>query len=81
MAKRQPLHYTRLVNRRFPPSPEKALAVLEAMMRTQHGLKMLQAQMPPGATLADARRLRERMKQEGRRACSFLDRSLGIERD
>jgi hypothetical protein len=69
------------MNRRFPAAPEKALDRLWAMMRSRHGLELLRAQMPPGATLEQARRLRGRIKQEGRQPCSFLDRELGVLRD
>lgn len=58
-----------------------ALRQFETMLREQLGLRLLLAQMPAGSTLADARRLREKIKQTGRRPCSFLDEMLGIERD
>ena len=61
------------------PLPER-LADFRAMMESQQGLKLLQAKMPPGSTLADAKRLRERVKQQGRQPCSFLDKEFGIER-
>jgi hypothetical protein len=37
--------------------------------------------MPPGSTLADARRLRRKIKQIGRQPSRLLDEMLGIKRD
>jgi hypothetical protein len=51
-----------------------------ALMREGSGLRLLQAALPAGATLADARRARERILQLGRQPCSFLDRALDIDR-
>jgi hypothetical protein len=50
------------------------------MMRAGDGLRLLLARLPSGSTLADARRLREKILQEGRRPCGVLDRELGIVR-
>jgi len=61
--------------------PALAMRQFERMLREGLGLKLLQAQMPPGATLADARRLRAKILQIGRRPCRFLDRELGVQRD
>jgi hypothetical protein len=59
----------------------EGLADFDEMMWSKQGLKLLLAKMPEGSTLADAERLRERVKQMGRQPCSFLDEELGIERD
>jgi hypothetical protein len=61
---------------------DERLADFDRMRRSQHGPKLLLAQMPPRSTLADAKQLRERerVKQRGRQPCSFLDEELGIER-
>ena len=58
-----------------------ALRQFETMLREQLGLKLLLARMPPGSTMTDARRLREKIKQTGRQPCRFLDEMLGIKRD
>jgi hypothetical protein len=58
----------------------KPLERLEAMMRDGTGLRQLQAQLPPGATLEDARRARERILQLGRQPSHLLDDALGIAR-
>lgn len=68
------------MTRGTPSGPEAALARLEAMIRRGEGLELLLDNLPAGATLADARRFRERVKQQGRRPCSFLDRTLGVRR-
>ncbi|MEW6273389.1 MAG: hypothetical protein AB1689_29265 [Thermodesulfobacteriota bacterium] len=57
-----------------------ALAILAALMREGLGLRLLLAHLPPGSTAADARLLRERILQQGRRPSRLLDRALGIER-
>ncbi|MFO0984393.1 MAG: hypothetical protein U1E76_22155 [Planctomycetota bacterium] len=59
----------------------RALRQFETMLREQLGLKLLLAQMPAGSTIADARRLREKIMQTGRRPCRMLDDMLGIRRD
>jgi len=69
------------MRRRTATDPTPALAALERMMRAQDGLRLLLTQLPPGSTLADARRVRERIAQEGRRPCRMLERALGIDRD
>jgi len=53
---------------------------VEAMMHDGTGLRLLRRQLPPGATLDDARRARERILQLGRRPSRLLDEALGIER-
>jgi len=57
-----------------------ALATLVEMQRAGHGLRLLLAQLPPGSTLDDARRLREQLLQRGRRPSALLDTALGITR-
>lgn len=70
------------MRRRSPaPTLEQAWARFELMLRSNDGLKQLLALMPPGSTLQDARRLREKTMQQQRTPCSFLDRDLGIDRD
>ena len=64
-----------------PPTVEQSIAACEAMLRSKQGLHDLLALMPPGSTLEDARRLREKTMQKQRQPCSFLDRDLGITRD
>ena len=68
--------------RRRSSAPDRAtaLAQFERMLRDGLGLALLRDRMPAGATLDDARRLRERLMQSGRRPCTFLDRPLGIVR-
>lgn len=56
------------------------LEQVEALMRDGLGLRLLLARLPPGATLDDARRLRERILQRGRQPSRLLDEALGIER-
>lgn len=63
-----------------PTASEDALSALVEMQRAAHGLRMLLAQLPPGATLDDARRLREKLRQHGRRPSALLDDALGIVR-
>ncbi|MHB1846276.1 MAG: hypothetical protein ACYCWW_15745 [Deltaproteobacteria bacterium] len=63
-----------------PPSIEESLRQFEAMLRSKEGLLRLLAQLPPGSTLEDARRLHEKVKQQSRTPCSFLDGPLGIRR-
>ena len=57
-----------------------SFATFERMLRSQHGLRLLLAGMPRGATLEHARVLHQKLKQAGRRRCSFLDDELGIRR-
>jgi len=68
------------MRRRTPARPEEALAELERLMQSGDGLRHLVAELPPGATTEDARRLRERILQQGRRPSPLLDRMLGIDR-
>jgi hypothetical protein len=63
-----------------PTSSEHALAALAEMQRAGHGLRLLLAQLPPGATLDDARRLREHLKQRGRKPSGLLDAATGVTR-
>jgi len=60
--------------------PEDSLARLAALMADGLALRLLLARLPHGATLDDARRLRERILQRGRRPSRLLDEALGIER-
>jgi len=80
MAPAVPTRYPTTVRRTRPSSPATALLELGTLMRAGTGLRLLQARLPPGSTLADARRARERILQLGRRPCTFLDRELGIDR-
>ena len=50
------------------------------MMRDALGLRLLLAKMPAGASLDDARRMRERILQRGRRASRVLDAACGTGR-
>jgi hypothetical protein len=71
----------RRVHREQPARPQPPpLQRVEAMMRDGLGLRLLLDALPPGATLDDARRLRERILQSGRRPSRLLDEALGIER-
>ena len=63
-----------------PTSGEDALAALAEMQRAGHGLRLLLAQLPSGATLEDARRLREQLKQRGRKPSALLDAATGVTR-
>ena len=63
-----------------PPVPMEALASLESMLQENLGLRLFLRHLPPGATLAEARFLREKLTQAQRRPCSFLDARYGIER-
>lgn len=60
--------------------PEEALARLGALMTDGLALRLLLAHLPAGATVDDARRLRERILQSGRQPSRLLDEALGIER-
>jgi hypothetical protein len=71
--------------RRFPHEPAAGrrrdpLEVVEEMMREGLGLRLLLAKLPPGSSLDDARRMRERILQQGRRRSRVLDAAVGIER-
>ncbi len=68
------------MSRRFSTDPPSALGRLEELMRAGDGLRWLLALLPEGVTLADARRLRERVKQQRRRPVRLLDEELGIRR-
>lgn len=50
-------------------------------MRDGLGLRMLLAKMPHGASLDDARRLRKRILQRGRRPSRILEAAYGADRD
>lgn len=52
--------------------PVEALRLVEAMMRDALGLRLLLAKLPAGATLDDARRLREKLLQRGRQRSRVL---------
>jgi hypothetical protein len=60
--------------------PGQALDSLEQMMRDGVGLRLLLARLPAGATLDDARLLRERILQRARRPSQVLRRAAGVER-
>ena len=47
------------------------------MMRDALGLRLLLAKLPAGASLDDARRLRKRILQRGRRPSRVLDAAYG----
>ncbi len=44
------------------------------------GLDLLRAQLGANASVADALKMHRKIAQTSRRACSFLDRELGIVR-
>lgn len=55
---------------------------IEAFLRMLHSelaVRLVHAGMPPEATLEDARAFHRRMKQVGRRPCSFLDEPRGTD--
>lgn len=58
----------------------EALAQLEAMLQDGFGLRVFLRHLPPGATLAEAQLLREKLTQAQRTPCSFLDARYGIVR-
>jgi hypothetical protein len=60
--------------------PAEALRLVEGMMLDALGLRLLLAKLPAGATLDDARRLRERILQRGRQPSRVLGHDDGIER-
>ena len=64
----------------LPLAPLEALNALESMYREGFGLRIFLRHLPPGATLGDAQRLREKILQAQRRPCRFLDERYGIER-
>lgn len=49
-------------------------------MREGLGLRLLLNQLPPGSTLDDARRIRERILQRGRKPSRVLDEAIGLDR-
>ena len=53
------------------------LAELARLMHEALGLRLLLPRLPAGATLADARRLRERILQRDRRPSAVLDHEPG----
>jgi hypothetical protein len=63
-----------------PPSPKEALEQLEALFQEGLGLRAFLQHLPPGATLAEAQLLREKLTQAQRTPCSFLDARYGIVR-
>ena len=65
---------------RQPSDADMSWETFERMLRSQHGLRLLLAGMPPGSTLEDARFLNRKLKQSSRTPCSFLDQELGIRR-
>lgn len=58
----------------------QALEALERMMREGLGLRLLLGKLPDGATLDDARALRRRILQSGRRPSRALAPGVGAER-
>jgi len=68
------------MRRKRPARPEGALAELAKLMQAGEGLRYLIAQLPAGATIEDARRLHERIRQQGRHPSPLLDHMLGIDR-
>lgn len=64
-----------------PQPPEEALRWFLENVGSPEMLEPLLELLPPGSTIEDARRARERVMQLGRRPCSFLDGPLGIKRD
>jgi len=63
--------------RRLDPTPrtaEEGVDVALRLMDERLGLKLLLAHLPPGSTLDDALALHRRLRQRGRRPCSFLER-------
>lgn len=63
-----------------PPEPDEALQQFYAMQQAGWGVKFMLSYLPPGASLDEARRLYQRLAQESRTPCSFLDEPLGIRR-
>lgn len=63
-----------------PPATLEALAQLESMLRENFGVRAFLRHLPPGATLADAQHLREKLIQAQRTPCRFLDERYGIVR-
>lgn len=55
------------------------LQELERLMRDALGLRLLLPRLPAGATLADARRLRERILQQDRRPSAVLRGAAGVD--
>lgn len=64
-----------------PPTPSEALLLFRAMQKDDLGLKFMLRYLPAGASMEDARRLYERLAQESRTPCRFLDVPLEIRRD
>jgi hypothetical protein len=60
------------------PSPAEALQACEAMLRDDLGLRLFLPLLPPGSTVEDARRFRERQKQVGRRPSACMRALLEI---
>lgn len=60
-------------------SRREALEAVERLMRDGLGLRLLLGKLPPGATLDEARRLRERIRQRGRRPSRVLDAAYGTD--
>ena len=52
--------------------PEEALRQCEALLRSGEGLRLLLPQLPPGSTLRDAARFRERLLQSQRRPSACM---------
>lgn len=58
-------------------SRREALEAVERMMQDGLGLRLLLGRLPAGASLDDARRLRKRILQRGRRPSRVLDPAAG----
>jgi len=67
-----------LIPMRRPTDADMSFDAFERMLRTQRAVRLVLAGMAPTATLEEARALHRRMKQVGRRRCSFLEADFGI---
>jgi len=65
---------------RGAPDGHRPFETFERMFREKRALRLLLAGMREGATEEEALRLHRKIRQIGRRPCSFLDRELGIQR-
>lgn len=63
-----------------PPDARDTLEQIESRLRSGDVLRRALDRLPAGSTAESARVAYRRSKQEWRRACSFLDASLGIDR-
>lgn len=65
--------HSQSMRRRHPPSAD-SWAEFVQLMAAGDGLRLLLARLPAGATLADARRLREQIMRVGREPSRCLER-------